>query len=394
MKLTSREKTLLGLLIVALLFYVEYTYLLSGQMERIKAATEVKSGLELRLDQLKNAEKTTTELDTQIDQGMGSLSGVMDKYFVSTQQEEIILLVNDLLAGSGIDASGFTFGVPEEVMLEDKPFRKMNLTMNITANYPDLEKFYKKVWDFKKMIVIDNVSLARNEQGSLGGNIDLGFYYLSGYEGVGYKDNLYQIMPDDSFLKSDPYTPSAGAGDFRINYLYTAGKEPGDVAYTPFSDITGHWSENLVNSFGEQGYLPQTQTNTFGPDTPMSRGEFVIMLDRIYKWPMPDQPVNLQQFTDYASLGSYENSIAKAVYKGYLGGFVVGYSDNTLRPRDAMTYEEMEFIVQKLKNQPDFKWDSVAAALKTEKNVDSKGVADKKTAITKAETVYLMSVVK
>ncbi len=391
MKLTSRERKLLGLLLALALLYIEFTFLLSGQMERVKTALEVKNEMDVRVERLKNAEVTEKELGTKIEKSLGAVKLVMDKYFTTTEQEELILLFNDLLTDSGVDVHAFVFGSPEEVMLDETAFKTMRVTLNFTSSYENLDKLMKKIWSFQKMLVINNVSLSKDQNGILSGNLDITCYYLSGYEGTGYVDKLYQIIPDDSFYKGNPFMSSAGAWDFRINYLYTGGKDPGEMAYVPFEDIKGHWAEKEINDFGAKNFLPQTQSKTFGPDTPMTRGEFIIMLDRIYQWPMPENPVDLQQFTDYAALGSYENSIAKAVYKGYLGGFVVGYSDNTLRPRDPMTYEEMEFVVQKLKNQPDFRWDQVAVKLKTEKGIDSPGVASKKATMTKAEAVFMMS---
>ncbi len=394
MKLTSREKALLGVLLALVILYIEYTYLLSGQFERINASSEVKKNLEIRLDMLNNAPKTETDLNGKIQQSMVAVNAVMDKYFVTTQQEELILLMNDLLTDSGVTAYGFVFGPPGEAALGDATFKTATITINFSATYENFEKLMKKIWGFQKMLVIDNISMSRDQSGMVSGNFDIVCYYLTGHEDTGYIDNLYQIIPDESFYKGNPFSPSAGANDFRINYLFMGGKEPGEVAYVPYDDIKGHWAEAIINDFGNQGYLPPTQSKTFGPDTPMTRGEFVIMLDRIYKWPMPEQTVDLKKFTDYASLGSYENSIAKAVFKGYMGGFVVGYTDNTLRPRDPMTYDEMEFIVRKLKEQPNFKWEQIATSLKAEKAIDSAGVADKKAAMSKAEAVYMMNIIK
>lgn len=394
MKITSREKVLLGALLAVLLIYVEYTFLVSGQLNRIQADSVYKNGLDVRVEQLKNAAAAEKELDNQLQQVMPLTNAIMDKYFCSSEQEDLILLMNDLLADSGVGVRSINFSPPADMTLGEAPFKKISVTMDYTASYASLTRLMKRVWDFQKMITIDNVVMSSSGGDGLTGTMALGFTYLSGYEGIGYKDNLYQITPDDTFFKDNPFITSQGANDFRLNYIFTGGKEPGDAAYVPFDDIKGHWAEKEINAFGESGYLPSNQSKTFGPDAPMTRGEFVIMLDRIYKWPMPDKPVDLTQFTDYAALGSYENSIAKAIYKGFLGGVVVGTTDNTLRPRDPITYEEAEFIVQKLKNQPDFKWESIEPAFNSEKSISTQGAVNKKASITKAEAVFLMTKLK
>lgn len=394
MNMTHREKVLIGALAAAVLIYAEYTFLINGQLNSIQANTAYKGDLDARVQQLKNAGETEQNLDAQLAQVMPSTTAVMDRYFTDTTQEEIILLMNDLLADSGVSVRGINFSPPAEFTLGESTFSKVSISMDYTSSYSSLTRFMKRVWDFPKMITVDNVVMSSNGSDGLSGTMALGFTYLTGYEGIGYKDNLYQIMPDDTFFKENPFVTSAGAGDFRLNYLFTGGKEPGEAAYVPYEDIKGHWAEQEINSFGEQGLLPASQSKTFGPDAAITRGEFIIMLDRIYQWPMPENPVDLTQFSDYAALGSYENSIAKAIYKGFLGGVVVGTTDNTLRPRDPITYEEVEFIVRKLKNQPEFQWEQVEPQFNAEKGVTTQGATDKKLTMTKAEAVFLMTKIK
>lgn len=391
MRLTSREKILLGILLAMVVLYLEYTYILSGQMERMALAQDQHQALQVKLEQLNKAPETEKQLNGQIEKAMAEISTVMDSYFTDTEQEELILLLNDFVANSGVDVSGIRFTAPEEMPVSELTFKKIAMTMDFDSTFESADGLLKKVWNFQKMLVLDGISLSNNDDGTLSGTADLGLYYLAGYEGTGYKDNLYQVITDEAFFKVNPFMQSAGAADYRINYIYTGGKDPGEAAYVPYTDIAGTWAEKEINAFGEKGYLMKGQATTFGPDTPMTRGEFIIMTDRIYQWPIPETPVDLTKFSDYSNLGSYENAIAKAVFKGYLGGFVVGFTDNTLRPRDPMTYEEAEFIMQKIKNDPAFKWDTAAQKLQAEKAVVSVGLTDKKALMSKAEAVYMLT---
>lgn len=391
MNLTQREKMMLGVLLGVLLLWLEYTFVLKGQLEALAIAQDEQAVQEIKLEQLNNAEETDKKLDQAIASGMGQIALVLDKYFTTTEQEETILLIHDLLAETGVDVSQITYSEPEDVKVKGMPFRKMTAELRFSGQYEGIFSLMKKTWDFQKAIVIDPVTLSEGENGVLDGAMKLNFYYLVGNEGTGYKDNLYQMIIDESFFKGNPFTVSPGASDFRLNYIFIGGKEPGTEAYTPFADIAGHWAEKEINDFGEKGYIIKGQDANFNPDAPMTRGEFVIMLDRIYQWPVPDQPVDMSQFTDYGNLGSYENAMAKAVLKGLLGGYVVGFTDNTLRPRDPITYEEMEFIIKKIRNDEAFTWRAVGERLQTEKGVVSVGLGDLKQPMSKAETVYLMS---
>lgn len=114
------------------------------------------------------------------------------------------------------------------------------------------------------------------------------------------------------------------------------------------------------------------------------------MLDKIYQWPMPESQIDLIKFEDYGTLGSYENSMAKAIFKGYFGGYVAGYQDNTLRPRAPITYEEVEFIMGSVLSKPDFSWNEMGQKLLVEKNIVSNGLENKNAYLTRAEAVYLL----
>ncbi len=146
-------------------------------------------------------------------------------------------------------------------------------------------------------------------------------------------DGLYKWYQDDLFHKENPFIP------YRVNnqpvrYLYM--KEDSELfnydKYSQFIDIGGHWMEDEIEVFLEQGYLYLNPYLEFRPDESMTRGEFVVLLDSVYSWPIIEGEVDLTSFRDYEALGSFESSFARAIYKGYLSGIIEGYEDNTLRP--------------------------------------------------------------
>lgn len=121
MNMTHREKVLIGALAAAVLIYAEYTFLINGQLNSIQANTAYKGDLDARVQQLKNAGETEQNLDAQLAQVMPSTTAVMDRYFTDTTQEEIILLMNDLLADSGVSVRGINFSPPAEFTLGSPP---------------------------------------------------------------------------------------------------------------------------------------------------------------------------------------------------------------------------------------------------------------------------------
>lgn len=400
MKMTQREKLLVTLLAVCALVWLEYTYLIKNQMESYELTKADLAIYQQKLVQLEKAPTDIKALDQKMIDLQSSTVTVLDKQFTTTQQEELILLLNDLLDNTGVTATDIGFDLPTAVVTDDETLYQMPITISMSGNYESLMTFFKKVWGFQKMLVIDQLDLgmATTDTGAatdaIAGSMTLFVYYMKVPEGIVYQDNLYQWIVDDTFFKGNPFKLSPGATDFRINAIFTGGKDIDAAGYVPFTDIKGHWAEKEINAFGEQGYIKKGQTDTFGPDTPMTRGEFIVMIDGIYQWPVPAEPADLTQFTDYDNLGSYANAISKAVVKGLLGGYVEGFDDKTLRPRDPITYSDVEYMLQRIKNDPAFNWEIVAEKLLAEKNVVSAGVEDKAAQMTKAEAVFLMTYFK
>lgn len=408
MKMTSREKLLVLLLVVVLMGWLEFNYLMKPLFASYDLTKADLVTYTDKLTALKAAPGEIKKIETKLGENQNLIYGILEQHFTTTEQEEVILLMNDLAEGTDIRVSDISFSEPitmvlpgEDPAVPSETLYQVPITVNYEGSYDGLMAYMKKIWGFQKRLVVDTLDITGADDAAtqtegvaaaeVSGSVTLHLYYTRIPEGIQYSDNLYKWITDDTFFKGNPFKDSAGASDFRINYLFTGGKDIEAAAYVPFADIKGHWAEKEINDFGEKGYVKRGQNDKFGPDLSMTRGEFIIMLDGIYQWPVPEQAPDMTVFTDYDDLGSYENAIAKAVMKGLLGGYVVGFEDKTLRPRDPITYSDVEYLMQRLKNDESFKWDIVAEKLLAEKNVISAGVADKAAFVTRAEAVFLMT---
>lgn len=51
---------------------------------------------------------------------------------------------------------------------------------------------------------------------------------------------------------------------------------------TNFTDIKGHWAENYINKFYNKGYINGYEDNTFKPENPITRAEFVKVFNKVF----------------------------------------------------------------------------------------------------------------
>lgn len=153
-----------------------------------------------------------------------------------------------------------------------------------------------------------------------------------------------------------------------------------------FYDSRGHWAKDEINTYVKREIIYGYPDETFRPNEEISRREFVTMLSRLYDWFPPYDSSNITKFKDYKEFGYAEKAISYATYYG----IVNGYSNNTFRPHNPITYKEVEQIMSKVLKNNDFKWDYFAEKMIYENGVRSKSKDGMNNRITRAEFVFML----
>ena len=109
-----------------------------------------------------------------------------------------------------------------------------------------------------------------------------------------------------------------------------------DPAKKP-NDIQGHWAEEYILKYMENGIVRGYEDGSFKPNNPITRAEFITILNNY---------LNLEEtadirFTDVPENAWYKAEIQKAVKEG----FVSGYEDGTFRPEQYVTRQEAAVVI-------------------------------------------------
>lgn len=190
-------------------------------------------------------------------------------------------------------------------------------------------------------------------------------------------------LPTKNYRENDSYVATA---EIRQSNLKKAKYSVFiDEGYKPTIDTEGHWAQSEIDMFLRRHYISGYPDGTFLANKKVTRAEFLIMLDKAIK--LSDaKSGNVSFFKDSVTFGSFENSISKA----YGQGLITGYPDTTFRPNMPITYQEVEWVISKLPIYKNFKWNSIAEKMSTEKNVYSNSLKSKKEYINRAEVVYML----
>ena len=110
-------------------------------------------------------------------------------------------------------------------------------------------------------------------------------------------------------------------------------------ATTGFTDIKGHWAEKVILTATEKGLFAGVSADKFEPNTAITRGMLVSVLARLEGQDKEQTAAN--PFTDVKAGEWYANAVVWAAKNKY----VVGYEDNTFKPNQKVTREEMAAIL-------------------------------------------------
>ena len=390
MRLTKREKVLLAFLIFALVMFGSYRYLITPQWEAIAEVEEEIAFLESELHKLENIVEVDERLTRNIADIRLEMKSISDNYFsLIEEQEEIILLLNEFMMTPGIEANSLSFSEPRIEEIEGTEAAIMGINVNYDGTYNSLLNLLRTIWQFDHKVIVSGVSMNAQINEGLGGSFQIDLYDLSPI--TGDEENMFVWLQEFDYFKDNPFEP-VGADYPGLRYVFTdVGRSLViDYEYTPFNDIEGHWAEEAINAFGEQRFVFGDRENNFHPNDYMTRGEVIILLDNILQWPMPDEPIDLTEFEDYSELGRYESAMARAIFKGYLSRYIVGYEDDTLRPNDPMTYEEFSTVIGKILEDETYEWRDSAVQILEETGYASPGIEDDSEFVTRAEAVYFL----
>ena len=117
---------------------------------------------------------------------------------------------------------------------------------------------------------------------------------------------------------------------------------PANAFAVAASDISGHWAQVEIQSWMDQGLIKGYPDGTFKPDQHVTRAEFMTLANRAFGYTTV-VPIT---YTDVQADAWYTNAIAIAKAAGY----VSGYPDNTMKPQNPITREEVATIVARIKN--------------------------------------------
>ncbi|MCK5763719.1 MAG: S-layer homology domain-containing protein [Clostridiales bacterium] len=409
MRMSSREKKLILFLSIAVLIYASYTFLIKPQLNEISSMKDSVVVKENQILELEVAEAKIPSLESKI-QDLGKvLKEVLSSYLGNVEQEDVILLINEILLRSDVEVNELSFA-PFGGSSEEFPIDAEIMTVQLPFNgeYEDVLSLLSSFWRFDQNIFLSTLSISADnetaetegEETTVDSTIGERDSIVSGSASIVFmrvndeyaaNEPIFEWFLDEGYDVGNPFLARDRNMFFNSNYYYI-GKDVEfyNKEYVPFADIKDHWIESFSNIFGENGYISGDEYNRFYPDANMTRMEFIMLLDKLYRWPMAENPLELTSFNDSNLVMTMDPNEYKILQKAVNSGYVYGFEDNTLRPYDKISYSELEFFSKRIPTGINFTWNEFADVMEDEVGFTSRGRDNINRYATKAEIIYML----
>lgn len=235
-QLSRREKTLLTLLGITVVFLVVFRLIINPQYKQLENLTEEKKQYTEKILNMNTILKKEDEIYNEWNNLHRQRGLILGKYFSNMDQPQIIYILNELLNNEDLDILDIKFNRPYEEQIGQSTVKVMEISIPYNSTYDDLLNTIKKISSSQKKIVISDLTIDRDNDGFVIGDINLKVYSLEGMGGI-----HEEIVDIETILNSDKVSPF----EFFDNYIKLNNQDVNDNLEDEGSSVS--YSNSLDN---------------------------------------------------------------------------------------------------------------------------------------------------
>ncbi len=114
------------------------------------------------------------------------------------------------------------------------------------------------------------------------------------------------------------------------------------LANEGMKDVSGHWAEGTINDWVSEGIINGYSDGTFKPNANINRAEFYTLINNVINL----ETASANDFVDVQSSDWYSAVVQKAAK----AGLASGYKDQTFRPNQPITRQEVAVVIANMMN--------------------------------------------
>lgn len=214
-ELTKNEKFLLTLLGIVILVWGSYNFIITPQAEKIESLNTQKLEYQTKIDEINNVLRQEGNINKEWDNLQKEKEDIISQYFPKLDQAQIIYLLNDLLEQDAVSVVDMNFNRPSYEGIGDFEVKNMDISVPYNGSYGGVVDIIKSLKGSPRKILLDSVTMDRDIEGKLNGNLSLKIYSL---EGIAETDS--QVVHIDTAREETKDTPFAPFNDYKTGQEY------------------------------------------------------------------------------------------------------------------------------------------------------------------------------
>lgn len=325
MKLNKREKILIGVLLAVVVSFLLYNFVIKPQRESVETLKSDRSVKLQELSALKEEVASENKLYIELLSLEDDVYRKSEKFFMNVTQEDIILLTEEISNAAKLQIPNIDFPESrvEELILpdpdaeaeavdgetvdgeeveeveqasdeddEDKPkveLEVLSADLEYEGYYYSFIDFLKEVSDYDKKIIVNDITVSKDEDGYLRGNIALDFYSIENI--LDGEEELYAWSPNLGYITGDPFSQfgdyvaskdsqGEGSKDEVKEESQTASADTTTSTTSPTSP-TADAIKNIMDKFESIGKNKDVETGSSqGQTETVDRGKTVLDFEK------------------------------------------------------------------------------------------------------------------
>jgi type IV pilus assembly protein PilO len=177
--LTTKEKYLISILVIILVFWASNRFILTPQAEKLSKLESERIELDLRLNEINATLKRENLIKKEYENLLREKNETITNFFSTLDQSQIIYFLNDLLSDKDIAITDLSFNRPATEKIKDMNIQHMGISIPISGDYDGISSIVKSLDSSPRRILIDSLTMDKAGE-ELIGNISLKIYSLEG----------------------------------------------------------------------------------------------------------------------------------------------------------------------------------------------------------------------
>jgi type IV pilus assembly protein PilO len=245
-ELTKNEKFLLSILGIILVVWGSYRFIIAPQAHKLSTLNAQKLEYQEKIDEINFILRKEETINKEWDILHKEKEDIISRYFPKLDQAQIIYLLNDLVEKDSISAVDMNFNRPSYEDIGDFQVKNMDISVPYKGDYTGVVDIIRALKNSPRKILLDSLTIDRDNEGKLNGNICLRVYSL---DGIADTDN--DIVYIDTEKLEQKITPFSPYKDYTDSIIETG---------TPSEEIV---EIKEVNPYIEETLLDFENRNTF-----------------------------------------------------------------------------------------------------------------------------------